>query len=71
MAGVRITGKVKFFDDVRGFGFITPDDKGPEVFVHRTGLVNNQLLLVNQRVSYEIGKSDKGNKTRAIKVTVI
>jgi cold shock protein len=64
-------GKVKFLSDEKGFGFIVPDDKGPEVFVHRTGIVSNELLLVDQRVSYAIAKSDKGNKTKAINVTVL
>lgn len=64
-------GKVKFFSDEKGFGFIIPDDGGPDVFVHSTGIVAASQLLADQRVSFETGKSEKGNKTKAVNVRVI
>lgn len=67
-----LKGKVKFFSDDKGFGFIVPDDKSSEVFVHRSGLAGSlDILLVDQRVSYELAKSDKGNGTKAVNVTVL
>lgn len=65
---MRISGKVKFFSDERGFGFIKPDDGGPEVFVHRTGLGGSlHILLPDQAVTYELVDSGtrKGNGKKA------
>jgi CspA family cold shock protein len=71
MSGVRVTGKVKFFSDAKGFGFIKPDDGGDEVFVHRTDLAQSlTMLLIDQRVSYELvdSGSRKGNGKKAAAV---
>lgn len=42
-----------------------------DVFVHRTDLVGNEMLLVDQRVTYELGSSNKGDGRKAINVTVV
>jgi len=74
MPGVRVTGKVKFFSDEKGFGFIRPDDGGDEVFVHRTDLANSlNMLITDQRVSYEVvdSRSKKGNGKKAANVELV
>jgi len=74
MSGVRVTGKVKFFSDPKGFGFIKPDDGGDEVFVHRTDLSNSlHILLPDQRVSFEIvdSGSRKGSGKKAANVELV
>ena len=74
MPGVRVTGKVKFFSDEKGFGFIRPDDGGDEVFVHRTELANSlNMLITDQRVSYEgvDSRSKKGNGKKAANVELV
>ena len=53
------TGKVKFFNDQKGFGFITPDDGGKDLFVHITAVEGGELRD-NDSVQYEIGEGQKG-----------
>lgn len=53
------TGKVKFFNDQKGFGFITPDDGGKDIFVH-VSAVESGTLKENDKVEYEIGEGQKG-----------
>ncbi len=53
------TGTVKFFNDEKGFGFITPDDGGKDLFVHVTG-IQLGTLAENDKVEYEIGEGQKG-----------
>ena len=61
-------GTVKWFDDAKGFGFITPDDGGKELFAHHTGIrmEGRRSLKEAQKVSYEAIDSDKGPKATNI-----
>jgi CspA family cold shock protein len=65
------TGRVAHYDESRGFGFITPDVGGADVFVHANYLVNVDLLRKDQRVSFEVVNDDRRGKPRADKVRVI
>lgn len=60
------TGKVKFFNTEKGFGFITGND-GKEVFVHQTGLLDS--IRQNDEVSYETKQGKKGVNAINVKVT--
>jgi len=60
-------GTVKFFNNSKGFGFITPDDKSKDVFVHQNGLIDE--ITEGDKVSYDLEDSPKGPK--AVKVKVI
>lgn len=55
------TGKVKFFNSTKGFGFIQPDDGSRDVFVHATALerAGISMLSEGQKVSYDV-VSDRG-----------
>lgn len=53
------TGTVNFFNDDKGFGFITPDDGGKDIFVH-VSAVEKGSLSEGEKVSYEIGEGNKG-----------
>lgn len=53
-------GKVKWYNDVKGFGFIEAEN-GEDIFVHRTGLDNSfKGLLIDQAVVFDIKQGDKG-----------
>jgi len=65
------TGKVKWFNDQKGFGFIAPDDGGSDLFVHHTNIISDgfRSLKENQAVEYEVGQGRKG--PQAMKVRAI
>ena len=58
------TGTVKWFNDDKGFGFITPDEGGKDLFVHHTGIEGQgfRSLTEGARVSFEAEAGDKGPK---------
>ena len=60
-------GTVKFFNESKGFGFITPEDGGKDVFVHVNGL-NESTLYEGDNVSYDVEEGRKG--LNAVNVTV-
>ena len=57
-------GTVKFFNTSKGFGFISPEDGGKDVFVHATAVESSGLRSLNegQRVSFDIQPDAKGSK---------
>jgi len=53
------TGTVKFFNESKGFGFITPENGGNDLFVHISA-VDGDSLYENDKVEFEIGEGQKG-----------
>jgi CspA family cold shock protein len=56
------TGIVKWFNDAKGYGFITPDDNTPDLFVHHSAIQSNgfRTLKEGQRVQFEATRGPKG-----------
>ncbi len=60
---MSITGKVKWFNDSKGYGFITPDDGSKDVFVHFSAIQSGgdfKTLNEGDHVQFEIVEGDKG-----------
>ena len=56
-------GTVKWFNDAKGFGFITPDDGGKDLFAHFSAIQGNgfKSLRENQKVTYDVTTGPKGD----------
>ena len=54
-------GTVKFFNDMKGFGFIAGED-GKEYFVHQTGLKDGATIRENDKVTFDVEEGDRGPK---------
>ena len=62
-------GKVKWFNENKGFGFITPDDGSDDLFVHHTEIVAEgyRVLRDDQEVEFEVGEGKKGPAAKNVK----
>ncbi len=61
------TGTVKWFNDAKGYGFITPDEGGEDVFAHFSAIQMGgfKTLKEGQRVTYDLADGPKGKKQAA------
>ncbi len=69
---MRQTGTVKFFNQTKGFGFITPDEGGNDVFVHVTAVESSGIGALDEgmRVSFETEPDKRGKGPKAIDLQV-
>ena len=62
-----VEGTVKWFNAMKGFGFITPEEGGKDVFVHQSALDPETVLAEGDEVEFEIGDSPKGPQAKNVK----
>jgi CspA family cold shock protein len=64
-----ITGTVKWFNDAKGFGFITPADGSKDVFVHHSAIQGNgfKSLAEGQQVQFDVEQGQKGPSATNVK----
>ncbi len=69
-ATTRLTGTVKWFDRVKGYGFITPDGGGEDVFIHHTGIdgTGYKNLQDGDLVSYQLVDKGRGPQAQSVRV---
>ena len=61
-------GTVKWFNDSKGYGFITPEDGAQDVFVHHTGIAGSgfKSLKEGQAVTFEVERGPKGLQAKSV-----
>jgi CspA family cold shock protein len=60
-------GTVKFFNDGKGFGFITPENGGKDVFVHSSAIQSVAFLKEGDKVEFEMGQGQKGPQANNVR----
>ena len=69
----QMTGTVKFFNQEKGYGFITPDDGAKDIFVHISAVQSSGLngLADGQKISFETEPDKRGKGPKAINLQVL
>ena len=61
-------GTVKWFNDEKGFGFISPDDGTDDLFVHQSALPDGQTVAEGTKVSFDAESGDKGPRAANVRL---
>ncbi|MFN0190772.1 MAG: cold-shock protein [Aestuariivirga sp.] len=70
---MRQNGTVKFFNQAKGYGFISPEDGGKDVFVHITAVQKSGIpeLGENMKISFEVQADKRGRGPQAVELQLI
>ena len=70
---MRQTGTVKFFNQAKGYGFVSPEDGGKDVFVHVTAVQRAGIpeLAEGERISFEIQEDKRGRGPQAVELQLL
>ena len=70
---MRQTGTVKFFNQAKGYGFVSPDDGGKDVFVHITAVQRSGIPELSEglKLSYEVQPDQRGRGPQAVELQLI
>ena len=70
---MRQTGTVKFFNQAKGYGFVSPEDGGKDVFVHVTAVQRAGIteLADGQRISFEVQADKRGRGPQAVELQLL
>lgn len=70
---MRQLGTVKFYHQAKGYGFITPDDGGKDIFVHVTAVEKSQIAVLTEgmRVTFETEPDKRGKGPKAINLQTV
>jgi CspA family cold shock protein len=65
-AAVGVLGTIAWYEPGKGYGFATPDDGGPEVFVHSSAIVTGGVVSEGQRVAFLVGEGERGPQAQHV-----
>jgi len=64
-------GKIKMFNEDKGFGFIKPDDGGNDIFFHVSALREGDDVAIGKQVTFKTGFDQKTGKSKAVSVDLV